>query len=64
LAYFIGFLLRDETGRIDGQRLLEVGQRFLQFAAAQKQLAFMNVCRRGQKAHIFVRGTVRQVCGF
>ena len=48
-ADFIGFLLRDETGGIDGDGLLELGQGFLQLAALLQQLAFVDVRGRRRK---------------
>jgi len=61
-AAFVGHLLRDEAGRVDGDRLFEVGKGLLQFAGVHQDLALMNIRRRRQKTHVFVRGTVGQVC--
>ena len=56
-------LLRYETGRIDGDRLLEIGQRLLQFPGLEQNLALMNIGRRGQETYILEGGTIGQVRG-
>jgi hypothetical protein len=59
----VGLLLCYEAGRIDGERLLEIGQRLLQFPGFDQNLALMNIGRRGQEAYILEGGTIGQVGG-